>query len=439
METRSERGMSAKLIEVTDTRVKIELTVELSRSMLETEEAIQVGLNEAGCIASQEALRYFDTDGSPISIGPEIWRTKGRQPKSYQTPYGEVELERHVYQRSGGGKTYCPLEREARIVITSTPRFAKQVSSKFASGAARDVQRDLAENHARPVALSYLQRLSEAIGAVVQTKETDWEYALPELEAEVASVSVGLDGTCMLLCEHGWRQAMVGTISLFAAEGERLHTLYVAATPEYGKQTFLARLEQELQRVKAAYPRATCIGLADGAEDNWRFLNPRTAVQLIDFYHASGYLPAAAIAAFPNISDKLQRQAWLQDRCHRLKHTPGAAQSLLEEMKALPTAALNTTQRETLESAITYFSFHHHQMDYAAARTKHWPIGSGITEAACKTLVKQRLCRAGMRWKEKGAAVVLSLRALMLTPDRWRQFWDKLDRFGFPVAASSII
>ena len=75
-------------------------------------------------------------------------------------------------------------------------------------------------------------------------------------------------------------------------------------------------------------------------------------------------------------------------------------------------------------------------MDYAAARTKHWPIGSGITEAACKTLVKQRLCRSGMRWKEKGAAVVLSLRALMLTPDRWRQFWDKLDRFGFPVVAS---
>ena len=243
----------------------------------------------------------------------------------------------------------------------------------------------------------------------------------------------------MLLCEHGWRQAMVGTISLFAVEGERLHTLYVAATPEYGKQTFLARLEQELQRVKAAYPRATYIGLAAGAEDNWRFLHPRTAVQLIDFYHASGYLQAAAVAAFPKGPDKLQRQAWLQDRCHRLKHTPGAAQALLEEMKALPTAALNASQREPLARAITYFSLHHHQMAYAAAGAQHWPIGSGVTEAACKTLVKQRLCRSGMRWKEKGAAVVLSLRALMLTPDRWRQFWDKLDRFGFPVAASSII
>lgn len=240
--------MAARLVAVKDSQVKIELTVELSRSMLETEEAIQVALNEAGCLASQEALRYVDTDGSPIQIGPELWRTKGRQPKRYQTPYGEVELERHVYQRSGGGKTYCPLEREARIVITSTPRFAKQVSSKFAQGTARDVQRDLAENHARAVAVSYLQRLSEAIGTVVQAKETEWEYALPEPEAEVTSVSVGLDGACMLLCEDGWREAMVGTLALFDAEGQRQHTLYVAATPEYGKQTFLGRLERELER-----------------------------------------------------------------------------------------------------------------------------------------------------------------------------------------------
>ena len=428
--------MSARLVEVKGSQVKIELTVELSRSMLETEEAIQVVLNEAGCIASREALTYFDTDGSPIKMGDEVWRTKGQQPKAYQTPYGEVDLERHVYQRSGGGATYCPLEREARIVITSTPRFAKQVSSKFAQGAAREVQRDLAENHTRPVAVSYLQRLSEAIGTVIQAKETEWEYALPELEAPVTSVATGLDGTCLWLCEDGARQAMVGTIALFDAEGQRQHTLYVAATPEYGKQTFLGRLERELERVKTAYPQATSIGLADGAEDNWRFLNPRTDVQLIDFYHASGYLAAAAEAAFPRAEDKVPREQWLHARCHRLKHEPGAAQALLQEMQRLPTAELNTTQREKLQSAITYFDNHHHQMDYATALDKHWPIGSGVTEAACKTLVKQRLCRSGMRWKEKGAAVVLSLRALMLTPDRWRQFWDKLDRFGFPVAVA---
>ncbi len=40
------------------------------------------------------------------------------------------------------------------------------------------------------------------------------------------------------------------------------------------------------------------------------------------------------------------------------------------------------------------------------------PIGSGVTEAACKVIVKQRLCCSGMKWKESGAAAVLSLRCL---------------------------
>ena len=58
-------------------------------------------------------------------------RTKGEQPKVYQTHYGEVVVNRHVYQRSGGGKTSCPLEREGRIIITSTPLFAKQAPQNW--------------------------------------------------------------------------------------------------------------------------------------------------------------------------------------------------------------------------------------------------------------------------------------------------------------------
>jgi hypothetical protein len=146
-------------------------------------------------------------------------------------------------------------------------------------------------------------------------------------------------------------------------------------------------------------------------------LNQSTAFP-VDPEHASGYLSAVAEAALPKSADKTARQRWLHEQCHRLKHELDAAKALLGEMQCLPTTGLNTTQRERLESAITYFNNHHHKMDYANALQNHWPIGSGVTEAACKTLVKQRLCRSGMRWKEKGAAVVLSLRALMLTPDR---------------------
>ena len=426
--------MAARLVGVEGSRVKVELTVELSRSMLNTEEAIQEALNEAGGLASAEALKYFDTDGSPIEIGGEVWRTKGQQPKGYQTPYGEVSVERHVYQRSGGGKTYCPLEREARIVVTSTPRFAKQVSSKMSYGAAREVQRDLGDNHGRSVAVSYIQRLAEAVASVVQAKEESWSYAPPVLATPITTVTVGLDGTCMLLCEDGWREAMVGTVGLYDGHGERQHTIYLGATPEYGKGRFLERLEREIARTKQRYPEATYVGIADGAESNWRFLEQHTGVQILDFYHATGYLKGVAAAAHPD--DPAQQCQWLDEHCHRLKHDPGAAQQLYEQISALrPSPACSSTLQDNLSAAVTYFYNHKHQMNYAQYRDQHYPIGSGVTEAACKTLVKQRLCASGMRWKEKGAAVILSLRALVLTPARWQQFWSKLNQYGFPVAA----
>jgi len=99
---------------------------------LESEEKVQTALNEAGSIVTGEALKCFgfDTDGSPIVFGGVRFTTKGQKAKSYQTPYGETEVLRHVYQTSQGGKTYCPLEQNARIFMTSTPRFAKIVSHR---------------------------------------------------------------------------------------------------------------------------------------------------------------------------------------------------------------------------------------------------------------------------------------------------------------------
>ena len=422
--------MSAKLIRVEGRTVKIELTIELSESMLDSEIKIQEGLNEAGCIAAREALRHFDRDGSAIEMGGKMWRTKGQQAKAYQTAYGEVVVERHIYQSAGGGKTYCPMEKEARIVVTSTPMFAKQISSKIAYGAAREVQRDLRENHGREVALSYIQRLSEAVGSIVQAKEESENYAPPEMDSKITTVGIGLDGTCMLMCEEGWREAMVGTISLYDGEGERQHTIYLGATPEYGKQRFLERLEREIQQTKARYPSATYVGIADGAESNWKFLNQHTEEQILDFYHASGYLGIVAEVLYPK--QLIAQKEWLKDSCHQLKHELGTAQKLYDQMLQLIVAEENIMEK--LQASITYFRNHLSQMQYSQFRQKHYPIGSGVTEAACKTLIKQRLCCSGMRWKEKGASIILSLRALILTSTRWEQFWDKLNQYGFPVA-----
>ena len=89
--------------------------------------------------------------------------------------------------------------------------------------------------------------------------------------------------------------------------------------------------------------------------------------------------------------------------------------------------------RENLSTAQTYFTNNRHRMNYAEQLDQNLPIGSGVTEAACKTLVKQRLCCSGMRWKSQGAKVILSLRALIQTDGRWKQFWSKIDQFGAQV------
>jgi len=228
---------------------------------------------------------------------------------------------------------------------------------------------------------------------------------------------------------------MVGTIGRYDKAGERQHTLYLAATPEYGKATFLDRMEREIGRVKAAYPQARYVGLADGAKGNWEFLGRHTQVQVIDFGHAAEYLSDAADVLFAG--ERGAKRPWLESACHRLKHEPGAARQLIRDLRRLAAGKGIAPDQAELGAAITYFTnqVKAGRMDYPPLVGSHIPIGSGVTEAACKVLVKQRLCGSGMKWKEPGAAAVLSVRCLTYTTGRWSQFWARIDQYGFPVAA----
>jgi hypothetical protein len=309
------------------------------------------------------------------------------------------------------------------------------VSSKYAEFGSARVQRDLRDNHGRTISRCLVQDVADAVAAVALVKEEVWSYHLPKMEMPPATVALSLDGTCTLMCEDGWRETMVGTISFYDRDGERQHTIYLAATPEYGKATFLGRLEAEVSHVKATYPGARYVGIADGAKGNWEFLERHTDAQVVDFWHAVEYLGKAATVIYRG--QPATRQAWMDESCHKLKHEPGGAATILKQLKSLSKTRPWAKEDEDVQRAITYFGNQSKagRMDYAARVTKKEPIGSGVTEAACKVIVKQRLCGSGMKWKESGAAAVLSLRCLTHTTERWDQFWGKIDRWGFPVAA----
>ena len=76
-------------------------------------------------------------------------------------------------------------------------------------------------------------------------------------------------------------------------------------------------------------------------------------------------------------------------------------------------------------------------MDYSTHIEKDLPIGSGVTEAACKTLVKQRLCGSGMRWKNKGAKVIFYHYVLWFSPrGDGSSFGGRLTNMGHKFAHS---
>jgi hypothetical protein len=87
-------------------------------------------------------------------------------------------------------------------------------------------------------------------------------------------------------------------------------------------------------------------------------------------------------------------------------------------------------RRKVLARELAYFRNNRHRMNYAAVKVQQLPIGSGVVEAACKTLVTQRLKLSGMRWRHRGGQAILTFRALLQI--------DRFDRAGPKLAATSL-
>src|SRR5438876_2040015 len=135
--------MTVSIINQNSDSITLQVTIPFNRSMIDSENLVQEAVNTVGRVATGELLKTFDTEGEDILLGAVKMTSKGLTNKCYQTPYGEVEIERHIYQAAVGGTTFCPLEREARIILTSTPRFAAQISHKMAEIPAPRVISDL--------------------------------------------------------------------------------------------------------------------------------------------------------------------------------------------------------------------------------------------------------------------------------------------------------
>ena len=229
----------------------------------------------------------------------------------------------------------------------------------------------------------------------------------------------------------------MATITVYDRRGRRLGTMYLGHMPEAYQTTLseeLTRLVTELlAEWDGCWPRLVYITDA-GFHPTEYFDNvlshmehPRHPGQLlewtriVDFYHATEYLAKLAAVLF---DDPRAAHAWQRRMRHWLKHEPTAI-FRIQHSAAKHHSELKLTKKEeeAYRKAYQYLSNQKTYMDYRTYRRLGLPIGSGITEAACKTVFTQRFKESGMSWGIEGGGVILTLRLALMS-----QVWETVYR-----------
>ena len=185
------------------------------------------------------ALKNCDTQGEPVFFqGKTYYALKKRYTRIYSTLFGEVSVERYLYQSSTGGSTLCPMELSAGIIGSAAPDLARLIAFHYAEMPVKRVQAAFLESFQLRLTSQFIQNTAEQVAALLQLKEKTRAFEVPVFSEKVSSIAVGMDGTCAPIGPEGYRETMVGTFSFHNEKGKRLGTLYHGEAPQYGKDNF---------------------------------------------------------------------------------------------------------------------------------------------------------------------------------------------------------
>jgi hypothetical protein len=146
--------------------------------------------------------------------------------------------------------------------------------------------------------------------------------------------------------------------------------------------------------------------------------------EILDFYHAAEHLDAALGSIYGD--GTLEARKRFEALRFVLREEPDGAEKVIRSLDYL---RKRHPQNKTVVKELAYFRNNRHRMHYQRFAAEGLPIGSGVVEAACKTLVTQRMKQSGMRWEEKGGQAILTLRG-------WTQSGDRFDRAWALLAAT---
>ncbi len=396
------------------------------------EQVVQQLLSLSGRELTRQLLASKDTQEPTLEDGGQTWYRKEASAGHYQTLYGPITVKRHTYQTSAGGETRCPLEEACQLSFgTATPRLAEVLSFKLAALTPREVEQDLATAHQLQLSASFIQQTAQQVGQLAVEKAERWRLSSQPPARPVLTIATGLDGTTLPVVGEDYKEAMCGTLALYDAAGERLSTDYLGAMPETGKATFTRLFTTRVGEVLSRYPGALQVCLADGAAWNWQLIATYypEAIWILDFYHAAQHLAQAADLIFGK-APSAEKTTWYENWRTALRdEADGVAGVIRSLIYYRNRRRFSAAAARDLEKEINYFRTNADKMHYADYLAAGLPIGSGVTEAGCKELIKARFCRSGMRWKRETGARILHLRAIRLS-NQWESFWQKVMRYA---------
>lgn len=416
-------------------------------------EQFEKDLHEIVTQVEREAIAHelskLDIDAPVVEIDGVPHRQVIRCEATYFGSAGTVRVMRSLYStRANSERAACPMELRAGIVEGRwTPLAAKQATWVVAHLTPQEGE-DLFElmGNMTP-SKSSLDRLPKQLSSKWEEDRERFEAELRSQETvpdEAVTVAVSLDGVLVPMIDGkrkekraqaekngkrksgsaGYSEASCGTVSFYDKEGELLSTIRMGRMPEKKKRTLKSMLTGEVLKVLDERPDLELLKMADGAKDNWAFLsNPKIlpcGEEVVDFYHVSEHLHVAFCAAYGEKNPKAKAQ-WEKWR-HILRHEDNGVEKVI---RALAHLKKKHPRSKKIAREINYFRKNRKRMNYAALKDRKLPIGTGIIEAACKTLATARLKRSGMRWRYEGGQAILTFRSLVQS-NRFEPAWELL-------------
>ena len=362
--------------------------------------------------------------------------------RSVATLFGTIVLWRHGYRswcRDDGLPTIFPRELALGLVAGATPALLDRVGRYVAeAGATQDlVLRRLEQQHGVSWGVKRLRAVAEALATMLgEFRNVCQVERLRELLRQAQAsrgghrpvLSVGRDGITLWTQPYGFFEvATSATVAVFDRSGRRLGTVYLAYAPELGQGTMTDQLTRLLSDVLLAWegPLPRLCYVTDAGDQETAYYrkvlrpmrHPRTGQRLewfwiVDFFHAAQRVTVMAEAIF---GEGRESATWAAKMRKVLKQANGPARVLWSAAKLRANRGLRQSQKQAFERAYNYLRTRTKYLRYAEYRRLGLPLGSGITEAACKTIYTSRLKLSGMRWKREGAQTILTLRVILLS------------------------